>query len=319
MRAFIFPGQGSQAVGMGKALSDASVHAREVLQEVDDALGQSLSRLMAEGPADELTLTENAQPAIMANAIATLRVLEREGGVRLADKCDYVAGHSLGEYTALCAAGAFDLATTAQLLRTRGQAMQEAVPVGQGAMAALLGCDLELARVIAGAAVDAILAEGGDELVCTVANDNDPSQVVISGHRAAIERALPLAKELGAKRALLLPVSAPFHCALMQPASDVMENALLDADLRAPLVPVYCNVDAAPIATPGMIRVALVQQVTGMVRWRESVLAMAAAGVTEFVELGGKVLGPMVKRIAPEVEAVSVVSMADVEALAARI
>jgi [acyl-carrier-protein] S-malonyltransferase len=274
---------------------------------------------MAEGPADELTLTENAQPAIMANAIATLRVLEREGGVRLADKCDYVAGHSLGEYTALCAAGAFDLATTAQLLRTRGQAMQEAVPVGQGAMAALLGCDLELARVIAGAAVDAILAEGGEELVCTVANDNDPSQVVISGHRAAIERALPLAKELGAKRALLLPVSAPFHCALMQPASDVMENALLDADLRAPLVPVYCNVDAAPIATPGMIRVALVQQVTGMVRWRESVLAMAAAGVTEFVELGGKVLGPMVKRIAPEVEAVSVVSMADVEALAARL
>ena len=319
MRAFIFPGQGSQAVGMGKALSDASVHAREVLQEVDDALGQSLSRLMAEGPADELTLTENAQPAIMANAIATLRVLEREGGVRLADKCDYVAGHSLGEYTALCAAGAFDLATTAQLLRTRGQAMQEAVPVGQGAMAALLGCDLEQARVIAGAAVDAILAEGGEELVCTVANDNDPSQVVISGHRAAIERALPLAKELGAKRALLLPVSAPFHCALMQPASDVMENALLDADLRAPLVPVYCNVDAAPIATPGMIRVALVQQVTGMVRWRESVLAMASAGVTEFVELGGKVLGPMVKRIAPEVEAVSVVSMADVEALAARI
>ena len=319
MRAFIFPGQGSQAVGMGKALSDASVHAREVLQEVDDALGQSLSRLMAEGPADELTLTENAQPAIMANAIATLRVLEREGGVRLADKCDYVAGHLLGEYTALCAAGAFDLATTAQLLRTRGQAMQEAVPVGQGAMAALLGCDLELARVIAGAAVDAILAEGGEELVCTVANDNDPSQVVISGHRAAIERALPLAKELGAKRALLLPVSAPFHCALMQPASDVMENALLDADLRAPLVPVYCNVDAAPIATPGMIRVALVQQVTGMVRWRESVLAMAAAGVTEFVELGGKVLGPMVKRIAPEVEAVSVVSMADVEALAARL
>ena len=319
MRAFIFPGQGSQAIGMGKALSDASVHAREVLQEVDDALGQSLSRLMAEGPADELTLTENAQPAIMANAIATLRVLEREGGVRLADKCDYVAGHSLGEYTALCAAGAFDLATTAQLLRTRGQAMQEAVPVGQGAMAALLGCDLELARVIAGAAVDAILAEGGEELVCTVANDNDPSQVVISGHRAAIERALPLAKELGAKRALLLPVSAPFHCALMQPASDVMENALLDADLRAPLVPVYCNVDAAPIATPGMIRVALVQQVTGMVRWRESVLAMAAAGVTEFVELGGKVLGPMVKRIAPEVEAVSVVSMADVEALAARL
>lgn len=319
MRAFIFPGQGSQAVGMGKALADASPHAREVLQEVDEALGQSLSRLMAQGPADELTLTENAQPAIMANAIATLRVLEREGGVRLAEKCDYVAGHSLGEYTALCAAGAFDLATTARLLRTRGQAMQEAVPVGEGAMAALLGCDLERARVIAGAAVDAILAEGGAELTCTVANDNDPVQVVISGHRAAIERAVPLAKELGAKRALLLPVSAPFHCPLMQPAADVMENALLDVDLGAPLLPVYCNVDAAPVTSPGQIRVALVGQVTGMVRWRESVLAMVAAGVTEFVELGGKVLAPMVKRIAPEVEAVSVVTMAEVETWAGRL
>ena len=319
MRAFIFPGQGSQAVGMGKALSDASPHAREVFQEVDEALGQSLSRLMAEGPSDELMLTENAQPAIMANAIATLRVLERDGGLRLAEKCDYVAGHSLGEYTALCAAGAIDLATTAQLLRTRGSAMQEAVPVGEGAMAALIGADLDLARVIAGAAVDAILAQGGPELVCTVANDNDPSQVVISGHRQAIERAVPLAKELGAKRALLLPVSAPFHCPLMQPAADVMENALLDAELRAPLVPLYCNVDAAPIASPGAIRVALVQQVTGMVRWRESVLAMAGAGVAEFVEIGGKVLSPMVKRIAPDVEAVSVVTMADVETLAARL
>jgi [acyl-carrier-protein] S-malonyltransferase len=315
VRAFIFPGQGSQSVGMGKALADASVHAREVFQEVDDALGQSLSRLMAEGPADELTLTENAQPAIMANAIATLRVLEREGGLRLAEKCDYVAGHSLGEYTALCAAGALDLATTARLLRTRGLAMQEAVPVGEGAMAALLGCDLELARVIAGAAVDAILAEGGAELICTVANDNDLSQVVISGHRAAIERAVPLAKELGAKRAVLLPVSAPFHCPLMQPAAEVMENALLGADLRAPFVSVFCNVDAAAIASPGMIRVALVQQVTGMVRWRESVLAMTAAGVTEFVEFGGKVLGPMVKRIAPDVTVTGVVSMDDIEAL----
>ena len=315
MRAFIFPGQGSQVVGMGKPLADASPHAREVLQEVDDALEQKLSRLMAEGPANELTLTENAQPAIMANAIATLRVLEKEGGVRLADRCEYVAGHSLGEYTALCAAGALDLATTAQLLRTRGQAMQEAVPVGEGAMAALLGCDLDQARVIAGAAVDAILAEGGTELICTVANDNDPSQVVISGHRAAIERALPLAKELGAKRAVLLPVSAPFHCPLMQSAADVMENALLDADLRAPLVPVYCNVDATPIASPGQIRVALVQQVTGMVRWRESVLAMVAAGVTDFVEIGGKVLGPMVKRIAPDTTVASVITMDDVEAL----
>ena len=319
MRAFIFPGQGSQAVGMGVALAEASAVAREVFQEVDDALGERLSRLMAQGPGEELTLTENAQPAIMANAIATLRVLSREGGVRLADKADYVAGHSLGEYSALCAAEALDLATTARLLRTRGQAMQEAVPVGQGAMAAILGADVELARVIAGAAVDAMLAEGGEQLICTVANDNDPSQVVISGHRPAIERAVTLAKELGAKRALILPVSAPFHCALMQPAAEVMENALLDADLRGPLVPVYCNVDAAPIASPGQIRVALVQQVTGMVRWRESVLAMTAAGVTEFIEFGGKVLAPMVKRIAPDATAISIVSMEDIEGLAARL
>ena len=315
MRAFIFPGQGSQAVGMGKALADASPTAREVFGEVDEALGQSLSRLMAEGPADELTLTENAQPAIMANAVATLRVLEKEGNIRLADKADCVAGHSLGEYSALCGAGAFDLATTARLLRVRGQAMQAAVPVGEGAMAALLGADLELARIIAGAAVDSILAESGSELVCTVANDNDPSQVVISGHRVAIERAIALAKDLGAKRAILLPVSAPFHCPLIQDAADAMENALLDADLMAPVVPVYCNVDAAPIGSPGAIRVALVQQVTGMVRWRESVLAMQAAGVSEFVEFGGKVLGPMVKRIAPDATVISVVTMDDLEAL----
>ncbi|TPG09611.1 ACP S-malonyltransferase [Sphingomonas oligophenolica] len=319
MRAFIFPGQGSQSVGMGTALAAATPLAREVFDEVDDALGQALYRIMADGPAEALTLTENAQPAIMANAIATLRVFEKEGGVRLADACDYVAGHSLGEYSALCAAGAFDLATTARLLKLRGRAMQAAVPVGEGAMAALLGTDLATAEVIAGAARDSILAEGGEELVCTVANDNDPSQVVISGHRAAIERAIALAKDLGAKRAVLLPVSAPFHCSLMQDAADAMENALLDADIAAPLVPLYCNVDAAPIANPGAIRVALVAQVTGMVRWRESVAAMAAAGVTQFVEFGGKVLGPMVKRIAPEVEVTSVVSMDDIEALLARL
>ena len=319
MRAFIFPGQGSQAVGMGVALAAASPRAREVFEEVDDALGQSLQKLMAEGPADELVLTENAQPAIMANAIATLRVLEREGGVRLADKADYVAGHSLGEYSALCAAEALDLATTARLLKTRGRAMQAAVPVGEGAMAALLGADVEKAGVIAGAAVDAILAEGGEALVCTVANDNDPTQVVLSGHRAAVERAVALAKEMGAKRALLLPVSAPFHCSLMEDAAVAMEAALLDADLRAPLVPVFANVDAAAVAESGAIRHLLVQQVTGRVRWRESVLAMAAAGVTEFVEFGGKVLAPMVKRIAPDVEAVSVVSMDDVEALVKRL
>ncbi|MCG7347678.1 ACP S-malonyltransferase [Sphingomonas sp. ACRSK] len=319
MRAFIFPGQGSQSVGMGAALAAASPYAREVFGEVDDALGQNLFRLMSEGPADELTLTENAQPAIMANAIAVLRVLEKEGGVRLAEKADFVAGHSLGEYTALCAAGAFDLATAARLLKLRGQAMQAAVPVGEGAMAALLGVDLEKAQTIAGAAADSILAEGGPQLVSTVANDNDPSQVVISGHRQAIERAVALAKEMGAKRALLLPVSAPFHCPLMQPAAEAMENALLDADLRAPLVPVYANVDAVAIADPGAIRVALVQQVTGMVRWRESVLAMQDAGVSDFVELGGKVLGPMVKRIAPDATTTSVVTMDDIEALVARL
>lgn len=315
MRAFIFPGQGSQAVGMGKALADASPVAREVFGEVDEALGQHLFRLMVEGPADDLTLTENAQPAIMANAIATLRVLEREGGVSLADKADYVAGHSLGEYSALCAAQAFDLATTARLLKLRGQAMQAAVPVGEGAMAALLGADRDKAQVIAGAAVDAILAEGGEQLVCTVANDNDPSQVVISGHRAAIERAVALAKDLGAKRAVLLPVSAPFHCPLMQPAADAMDAALADARIGAPLVPVFANVDAAAIADPGAIRASLVAQVTGMVRWRESVLAMVEAGVTQFVEFGGKVLSPMVKRIAPDADAISVVTMDDIEDL----
>lgn len=315
MRAFIFPGQGSQAVGMGKALADASPVAREVFGEVDEALGQHLFRLMVEGPVDDLTLTENAQPAIMANAIATLRVLEREGGVSLADKADYVAGHSLGEYSALCAAQAFDLSTTARLLKLRGQAMQAAVPVGEGAMAALLGADRDKAQVIAGAAVDAVLAEGGEELVCTVANDNDPSQVVISGHRAAIERAVALAKDLGAKRALLLPVSAPFHCPLMQPAADAMDAALADARIGAPLVPVFANVDAAAIADPGAIRASLVAQVTGMVRWRESVLAMVEAGVTQFVEFGGKVLSPMVKRIAPDADAISVVTMDDIEDL----
>ncbi len=318
MRAFIFPGQGSQSVGMGRALADASATAREIFGEVDEALGQNLYRLMTDGPPDDLLLTENAQPAIMANAIATLAVLEREGGVRLADKVDYVAGHSLGEYSALKAAQTFDLATTARLLKLRGRAMQAAVPVGMGAMAALLGADLERAQTIAGAAVDAILAEGGAELVCTVANDNDPSQVVISGHRIAVEKAVSLAKDLGAKRAVLLPVSAPFHCPLMADAATAMEAALADASLSAPLVPVFCNVDAAPIADPGAIRVALVRQVTGMVRWRESVLAMVAAGVTEFVEFGGKVLSPMVKRIAPDAEAVSVVTMDDIEALLKR-
>jgi [acyl-carrier-protein] S-malonyltransferase len=307
MRAFIFPGQGSQAVGMGKALAEASPVARAVFEEVDEALGQHLFKLMCEGPEDQLTLTENAQPAIMANAIATLRVLEKEGGVRLADKADYVAGHSLGEYSALCAAGALDLATTALLLKHRGLAMQAAVPVGEGAMAVLLGVDVEKARVIANAA-----AEGE---VCTVANDNDPSQVVISGARAAIERAVAIAKEYGAKRAMLLPVSAPFHCPLMQPAAEAMEKALAEARIDAPLVPVFANVTAGPVGDPDTIRRLLVEQVTGMVRWRESVLVMAETGVERFVEFGGKVLAPMVRRIAPDVEAVSVITMDDIEAL----
>lgn len=309
MRAFIFPGQGSQSVGMGKALAEASAVAREVFQEVDDAIGQHLFRLMTEGPEDELTLTENGQPAIMANAIATLRVLEVEGGVRLAEKASFVAGHSLGEYTALCAAGAIDLATTARLLKTRGLAMQAAVPVGEGGMAALLGADLAKAQAIAAAA-----AEGE---VCAVANDNDPSQVVLSGHKGAIDRAVAIAKDHGAKRGIVLPVSAPFHCPLMQPAADVMADALATARIDAPLVPLYANVLAAPIADTADIRVRLVEQVTGMVRWRESVIAMAGTGVERFVEFGGKVLGPMVKRSAGdvEVEAVSVISMDDVEGL----
>jgi len=303
MRAFIFPGQGSQAVGMGKAMAESSRVARELFEEVDEALGQNLARLMAEGPLDELTLTENAQPAIMANALATLRT----AGIDLGSKAAFVAGHSLGEYTALAAAGSFDVATTARLLKLRGQAMQRAVPVGQGAMAALLGASLEIARAVAEAA-----AQGE---VCTVANDNDPSQVVISGSKGAVERALEIAKEKGAKRAVLLPVSAPFHSPLMEPAARAMEQALADAAIAAPAVPLYANVTAAPVSDADEIRRLLVEQVTGMVRWRESVAAMAEAGVTHFVEFGGKVLAPMVKRIAPEAAVTSVVTMDDVEAL----
>ena len=302
MRAFIFPGQGSQSVGMGKALAEASGIARELFQEVDEALGQNLARLMAEGPQDELTLTENAQPAIMANALATLRA----SGIA-ADKADFVAGHSLGEYTALAAADAFDVATTARLLKLRGRAMQAAVPVGQGAMAALLGLGIEAAREVA--------EEAAQGEVCAVANDNDPNQVVVSGHQGAVERALEIAKAKGAKRALLLPVSAPFHSPLMEPAAGAMAEALGQAEIRPPLVPVYANVTAAPAADPSEIRRLLVEQVTGMVRWRESVAAMFEAGVTHFVEFGGKVLSPMVKRIAPDARTTSVVSMDDIEAL----
>ena len=308
MRAFIFPGQGSQTVGMGRALAEASPTARAVFEEIDEALGQHLFRLMCEGPESELTLTENAQPAIMANAIATLRVLETEGGVRLVEKCNFVAGHSLGEYTALCAAGALPLSVTAALLKLRGRAMQAAVPVGIGAMAALLGADIEKAESLAAAA-----AEGE---TCTVANDNDPSQVVISGHKGAIDRAIALAKDHGIKRGILLPVSAPFHCPLMQPAADDMASALATTTIHAPLVPLFANVTAAPVSDPLTISAQLVQQVTGRVRWRESAIAMAEAGVTHFAEFGGKVLSPMVKRSAGEdIATSSVISMDDIEAL----
>jgi [acyl-carrier-protein] S-malonyltransferase len=308
MRAFIFPGQGSQAVGMGKMLADASPIARAVFEEIDEALGQHLFRLMCDGPESELTLTENAQPAIMANAIATLRLLEKEGGVRLVEKCNFVAGHSLGEYTALCAAGALPLSVTAALLKLRGRAMQAAVPVGIGAMAALLGADIEKAEALAAAA-----AQGE---TCTVANDNDPSQVVISGHKGAIDRAIDLAKDHNIKRGVLLPVSAPFHCPLMQPAADDMASALATTTIHAPLVPLFANVTAAPVSDPNTISAQLVEQVTGRVRWRESAIAMAEAGVVHFVEFGGKILSPMVKRSAGEdITTSPVISMDDIEAL----
>ena len=307
MRAFIFPGQGSQAVGMGAALAEASRAARDVFDEVDEALGQNLFKLMRGGPDEDLRLTENAQPAIMALSLAVLRAW----GVQVSDVANFVAGHSLGEYSALCAAGSFDLATTARLLKLRGQAMQRAVPVGEGAMAALLGADIALVQKIAEAA-----AQGQ---VCTVANDNDPSQVVISGHKTAIDRAIEIAKEMGAKRAVPLPVSAPFHCPLMQPAAEAMRDALGYVVVEAPAVPVFANVTAQPETDPDTIRNQLVEQVTGMVRWRESVANMFDAGVHQFVEVGGKVLGSMVKRTVPDAQVTSVVTIEDVEALAKEI
>ena len=311
MRAFIFPGQGSQKVGMGAELTEASVAAREVFEEVDEALSQKLSAIMRDGPEDQLTLTENAQPAIMANAIATLRVLEREFGVSLAEKGSCVAGHSLGEYSALCAVGAFSLADTARLLKLRGQAMQAAVPVGVGAMAALLGADIDKATALAEAAAD------GE--VCEVANDNDPTQVGISGHRGAIDRAIALTKEHGIKRGIALPVSAPFHCSLMQPAADRMAEALAATPLGAFSLPVFANVTAAKVTDPAEEQRLLVEQVTGRVRWRESVLAMRDDGVEHFVELGGKVLGPMVGRIDKVASTSSLITMEDIENFAKEI
>ncbi|MEC7535650.1 MAG: ACP S-malonyltransferase, partial [Pseudomonadota bacterium] len=301
MTAFIFPGQGSQKVGMGVELAEASAHAREVFEEVDEALKQKLSALMKDGPESELTMTANAQPAIMANSVATARVLEKDFGIVLADKAECVAGHSLGEYSALCAAGAFSLTDTAKLLRLRGIAMQDAVPIGVGAMAALLGADIEKASALAEAA-----AEGQ---VCEVANDNDPTQVVISGHAEAIERAIALAKDHGIKRGIKLPVSAPFHCSLMGPAALRMKNALAETPPQAFAVPIYANVTATRVTDPAEEQGLLVEQITGRVRWRESVLAMHDAGIARFVEIGGKVLAPMVGRIAKEAETVSLVTM----------
>lgn len=311
MNAFIFPGQGSQKVGMGVELAEASAHAREVFEEVDEALNQKLSALMKDGPESELTMTANAQPAIMANSIATLRVLEKEFGIVLADKAECVAGHSLGEYSALCAAGAFSLTDAAKLLRLRGIAMQDAVPIGVGAMAALLGADIDKATALAEAA-----AQGQ---VCGVANDNDPTQVVISGHAEAIDRAIEMAKDHGIKRGIKLPVSAPFHCSLMEPAARRMETALSGTPVQAFAVPVFANVTASRVSDPGEEQKLLVEQVTGRVRWRESVLAMREAQIERFIELGGKVLGPMIGRIAPDTVTTSLVTMEDIENFAKEI
>ena len=304
-RAFVFPGQGAQTIGMGRNLAEAYPAAKSVFDEVDEALDQKLSALIWEGDQDTLTLTKNAQPALMATSLAAMRALEAEGvGIEAAS---FVAGHSLGEYSALAAAGAISVADTARLLRTRGEAMQKAVPVGEGAMAALLGLDFDAVREIA--------HEAAGTEVCQAANDNDPGQVVVSGHKAAVERAVELAKERGAKRAMLLPVSAPFHCALMAPAAEVMAGALAEVEISAPKMPVVANVRAEAVSDPDTIRALLVEQVTGSVRWRESVGYMAAQGVDEIWEIGaGKALSGMVRRIAREIECRAVGAPEDVKA-----
>ncbi len=314
--AFVFPGQGSQAPGMGRDLAAAFPIARETFQEVDDALSQKLSALMFEGPAEELTLTANAQPALMAVSIAVVRALEREGGFRLAERAALVAGHSLGEYSALTAAGAFALPTAARLLRLRGEAMQQATPPGTGAMAALLGAEAELAREIAAEAMQgpAAAAAGHGEVV-ELANDNGGGQSVLSGHKAAVERAVEIAKARGVKRAMLLPVSAPFHCALMEPAARAMQEALAAADMAAPNPPLVANVTAAKATDPAEIRALLVAQVTGTVRWRECVAAMVGMGCTRFVEAGaGRVLTGLMKRNAPDATATAIGTQAEIEA-----
>jgi [acyl-carrier-protein] S-malonyltransferase len=311
-QAFVFPGQGSQAVGMGRELAEAFAAAREVFEEVDEALGQNLSRLMFEGPADDLILTENTQPALMAVSHAVWRVLEREGGLDLAAACRFVAGHSLGEYSALASAGSIGLADTAKLVKTRGRAMQEAVPVGEGAMVALIGVDRAVADDIAQDAA-------GDE-VCAVANDNAPGQVVVSGSSAAVERAADIARERGAKRAIMLPVSAPFHCPLMKPVAEIMAEALAEIEIRPAAVPLISNVRARPVTEPHSIRTDLVAQVTDVVRWRECVIYMKQHGVERLVELGaGRVLTGLARRIDRELEAVSIQGPADVESFLAGI
>ena len=308
--AFIFPGQGSQTVGMGKALADAFPAAKAVFDEVDTALGEKLSATIFEGPADQLTLTQNAQPALMAVSLAAIRTLQKEAGLDLTSDAQFVAGHSLGEYSALAAAGAFSVADAARLLRTRGQAMQKAVPVGTGAMAALLGLDFAQASAVA--------SEAAQGEVCQAANDNGAGQVVVSGHKAAVERAVEIAKSKGAKRAMLLPVSAPFHCALMQPAAEVMAEALSKVQINAPVVPVVANVTARPLSDPKEIVDALVKQVTGTVRWRECVEFMSGAGVTTFYEVGaGKVLSGLVKRLAASASSTAIGTPDDIAAFKA--
>ena len=307
-RAFIFPGQGSQQVGMGRDLAEAFPVARHLFEEVDDALGQHLGRLMFQGPDEELVLTENAQPALMAVSMAVVLVLREEGGLDLGKSCSFVAGHSLGEYSALAAAGALELADAARLLKVRGQAMQDAVPVGKGAMAALIGLNFD--------DVESIASDATDGEVCMPANDNAPGQIVISGNKAAVDRALELAAERGCRRNVVLPVSAPFHCSLMKPAAGVMETALADVPLSPPVVPLVANVTAESVNDPSLIRRLLVEQVTGMVRWRESVLYMKEQKVTELVELGaGKVLSGLARRIDRDLSARSVQSPDDIEAV----
>ena len=318
VHAFIFPGQGSQFAGMGRDLAAAFAAAREVFQEVDDALGEKLSKLMFSGPIEDLTLTQNAQPALMAMSMAVLRVLEQEGGLKLADRATLVAGHSLGEYSALAAAGSLNVVDSARLLRVRGDAMQKAVPAGEGGMAALLGVELEQAQGICDAAAE-VPVEAGEKPrreVIEVANDNGGGQVVISGATGAVARAIDIAKTRGVKRAMPLPVSAPFHCSLMQPAADTMREALGEAAIVTPVVPLIANVTAAKVTSPDRIRELLVAQVTGTVRWRESVMAMTAIGIDSFIELGaGKVLSGLVKRIAPDATIRSAGTPDEIEAL----